>query len=288
MPEQPRFPRKAFPKKKLPIGRFAAHAIALRQKAKAGSLAPKKTVVAEQGPDIPEGIAVDAARYLLKRGDVPAFGESEPDAMADWFAGRMVKFNRENRKQHYETIAAAYATYAASRNDPTLQRAVAEAALRQSLVVNYRKSQLRIILELHISYGSGSDAKSVRQAGKAYSRDVAAITNLIKRGVAPSGVIELAEQKGEGLDEWVRWRPEGEHEVAADPANRKANPGGKKARLPRKSPFGQDISLYDYSDRPVEVLVWETRDQSGNVLTQDEVDIDETNVEILNKLFNFY
>ncbi|WP_157196522.1 hypothetical protein [Methylobacterium sp. 88A] len=287
MPQKPKLHRRALPPKKQPIGRFAADAIALRQKSQTKPRAPRKPTIAARGPDIPEAIALDAARYLLKRGDVPAFGGSEPDAMATWFAERMVKFNRENKKQHYETITAAYAMFVASQTDSTLQRAVAEAAHQQNLVVDGRKSQLRIILELHISYGSSCDPQSMRQAGKNYSRDVAAITSLIERGIAPSGVIALASQKGEGLDQWARWKPEGNPEKPTAQKKLKKSLISKNDRSPRKSPFGRDQSHLNYADSADHYLVLMERNQLGDETCIAEVAIDETNHEDLNKFFKF-
>ncbi|WP_342111032.1 hypothetical protein [Methylobacterium sp. SI9] len=167
---------------------------------------PASIEVAASGPPVTSAIINGAENHLFSLPGTPKFIGDHKEEQIDWLARLVVSFNKQNRKQHLETIVNAYATYAASVYNQTLQAAIAEAAHRLGVKVTARKSILRLIIELHIAYGDEEDKTSKRQAEKNYSRDVTAISNLIKRGIPPDEVLELSKNKGEGLNEWVRWR----------------------------------------------------------------------------------
>jgi hypothetical protein len=156
---------------------------------------------------VPEAIAADAESYLLRNDDARHFEQLDTEQKIAWLANRLVKASKLSRKQHYETIADIYAMYATLKRNPIVQYAMTEAVRTLGRCIDGRTSALRIVVELHISYGGDGSPEDIEKARNLYSRDVVAITKLIQRGVLPSEVVQLSQKPGEGLDTWVRWKP---------------------------------------------------------------------------------
>ncbi|MHC2017711.1 hypothetical protein [Methylobacterium sp. CM6247] len=156
------------------------------------------------GIDVPDGIAKDASEFLRRSNANPERAADNHNELIGWLAERMTRVSKENRDHHYKTIAEAYAVYAAMGQTSSLRSAIVSAAKVQGITVNRRKTILRLLVELHISYTTDTDPRSLRQANKTYSRDVMAIESLIRQGTPPSDVLRLSREPKQGLDYWVR------------------------------------------------------------------------------------
>lgn len=172
--------------------------------------AAERDEIIPRDPDVTEAIALDAARHLLGQDEYKGFLRSDAEVRIAFLRNRIVANHKLSRAQHISLLADAYALYAQLRSDPSVQHAVLEAARKLDRNLDERTTALRLVLELTITYGGKEGEGDERRAGKLYSRDAAAITNLIRRGVAPSQVVALGTEKGEGLYRWATWRPEAE------------------------------------------------------------------------------
>lgn len=157
-------------------------------------------------PDIQFGPAVlqDAESLLLK-----AFGRQSESHLPsrEWIGllrTRQQDVRKISRRQHYEALALAYATYVRFEADPeALETLVTDAASRKRSV-SRKVSMLRLIIEQHITYGDATDPKQVRAAQNMYSRDEQALLSLMRRNVPASEIVALAEKPGEGMVNWSR------------------------------------------------------------------------------------
>lgn len=168
----------------------------------------KGDAIVSPDPEITEEIAVDAAQHLLVQSEYKILPSSDTKEHITFLQKYISDKSKLSREQHIARFVDAYALYAHMRNDERLQRAVLEAAKGVGRHPNGRTTSLRLVLELMISYGDDGNEEEKRRAGKLYSRDVAAVTNLIRRGVTPTQVKALSRKKGEGLYCWATWRPE--------------------------------------------------------------------------------
>lgn len=198
-------------------------------------------------PDINDEIATDAARHLVGQAAYKAFLRSDSEKRIEFLRDRIVDNRKLSRAQHIALLADAYALYAQLKADPSVQHAVLEAAGQLSRCPDGRTSALRLVLELTINYGGEEGEAEERRAGKLYSRDVAAITNLIRRGVAPTRVKALSEVKGEGLTNWATCRSPtiaGEGLSNRDPASEPED----KTPVPPASPELTPVARSDDTD----------------------------------------
>lgn len=257
--------------------RFGRGSGAGRVKPKTSRVALEETALATRGPDIPEDIADAADAYLRELGAPLGALEASLEDQADWLANRIVEFNKASREDHHKTIAAAYAVYASSRSNEFAKLAVAKAAALKGVEISKRKCALRIIIELHVSYGTSDDPKTRRRINNLYSRDVGAVTHLIKRGIPANQLLDLSRQKGEGLDIWNR------HNGEMQQISIKGN-------LSKKNASGEQRLTLDHSNMKLNdnILIWGKMSATGKVIIKKQIVLDNESEGHINGTFELF
>lgn len=175
----------------------------LAQETKKDAKAAEKLRDEVAGHQVSEEIAEDGLTYLLQEAKAAGFASLDELAKTDWLSERIVNASVLSRKQQYEQIADAYAMFVALSRDSTLASALLVASKRRGRKPDGRTSALRLVLELYITYGDGSDHKAKKRAQNLHARDVAAVEHLINSNIKPSEVLAFSEKGGQGLDEWA-------------------------------------------------------------------------------------
>ena len=153
-------------------------------------------------PAVTDATIEDAGQWLKRNGFDSFLKSSDRHEKIEWLSQQIQTRIKLSREQHLEAVVAAYAVFAMSYADNDVCEAVIALAKENGREVNGRTTRLRLIVELHVSYGTEEDDRT--RAGRSHSRDVAAINTLVRRGVMPSQVMDLASKTGQGLDAWAR------------------------------------------------------------------------------------
>lgn len=168
-------------------------------------------------PVVTQDIIDDAEIYLLGRDGSNEFDQADYNEKVGIITDGIVKSHNSSRKHRYRSIANAYSVYAMYKENNLVKNSIISAARELNIILKKDYTPLRLIVELHISYGENETKEDIRNAGKHYSRDVTVIKNLIKRNIKPSEVVALSAKPGEGLTAWQRYKPDSEAEQASDP-----------------------------------------------------------------------
>ena len=187
-------------------------------------------------PVVTQDIIDDAEIYLLGIEGSNVFNRVNDNEKVGILADGIIKSHASSMKQRYESIAKAYSVYAMFNENNIVRESMIEAADKLNIKLKTGYTPLRLIVELHISYGDNETKEDVRRAGKLYSRDVTVIKNLIKRNVKPSDVVALSAKPGEGLQAWQRYKPESEAEQASDPVNGSAEQASEPVDVASEPP----------------------------------------------------
>ncbi len=165
-----------------------------------------KCDVIKPGPDMPYELAFDGARAARSDEQKRRYGIVNGEVNdADWLKRRCRRARQLSRKQLVQSVADAYAAYCLVTIDPSLTSMVLAVAKHERVKRNSRTTILRLLVELHVSYGEGgTEPEDVARAQNNYSRDEKAIEHLIARNIPPCGVVALSQEKNEGLDKWFR------------------------------------------------------------------------------------
>lgn len=90
---------------------------------------------------------------------------------ADWLKRRCRQARQYSRKQLVQSVADAYEAYCLVKSDPSLAHTVLVVAKGEGIKRNSRTTILRLLIELHVSYGEdGTDREAVARARNNYSR----------------------------------------------------------------------------------------------------------------------
>lgn len=156
-----------------------------------------------------------------------------------------------SRKEHRKVVMSAYAYWIKSGSHQAYRTFVRHALDRRRAKNpkskhNPKTTCLHLIVESLVSYGDNDD--DTRSHSKLYSRDVQAIRWLNHSRIPPSGAIELAENKGEGLDIWAeRWASLKKAEL------RKVE--GSRSEMPDSKPLKPKVDLIPLAPRGMNEVV---------------------------------
>lgn len=160
----------------------------------------------EKDQDLKIGLDLlsDAERFILDNAGVDANREVDDKVMIELLDRQAENVTKLSHRQHTGAIAAAYASYLLVQSNSDVREWLRDSVKRSGRRSDKRVSLLRHVLERYVSYGDPEDPAQRRTAQQLHSRDESAIRTLIARETPPSRVATLAEEPGEGLNEWSR------------------------------------------------------------------------------------
>lgn len=233
--------------------------------------ADHQTSAAIDAVRLSDEITNDAEVFLKSSLHIPRLSELTEIEKIDWLTTCLVDAKVLSRKQHYEIIARAYATYVAMKRDEALRDSLMKAWRLKGRVADDRVPALRMIIELFIFYGDEQGPAEKRRAGKLYSRDVTAISNLIAHGIAPSQVIEKSQIAGEGLDKWCRMGPPRNPNEAIQDGTEPSAP------VISKKPNTQTLTVSRSKPGYPNTIFWTQEDKNGKLVVKKRIDLSDKN-----------
>lgn len=108
-----------------------------------------------------------------------------------------------SRIDHVRSIALAYAFSEVAKRDGVFKSYI-DLLRDKRKRKNSRTTDLHLVIEDFISYGSDTSDEDNLNARKLYNRDVQAVKYLISQGITPDKVEGYSKKSGQGLDAWAR------------------------------------------------------------------------------------
>lgn len=247
-----------------------------------GRIGNHQTSAAVDVVRVSDEITNDAEAFLQSSLQMPRLVELNENERVEWLTTCFVDAKLLSRRQHHELIARAYATYAAMKRDESLRYSLKEAWRSKGRVVDARLTPLRMIVELFIYYGDEKDPAEKKRAGKLYSRDVAAISNLIAHEIGPSQVIQKSEVAGEGLDKWCRMGPPSTPNEAIQDGTKTSPP------LISKKPKTQTLTVSRSKPGYPNTIFWAQEDKNGKLVVKKRIDLSDKNNNNLAKMMEIF